>query len=61
MKAVLGMWVALTSYFQLMVTRPKIDLRKDSGSVHLIEQILDLREGVLILDGHIIKLTVICT
>ena len=30
------------SNLQLVVTRPKIDLRKDSGSVHLIEQILDL-------------------
>ena len=49
------------SNLQLVITCPKIDLGKDSGSVHLIEQILDLGKGVLVLNGAVIELAIIHT
>ena len=44
-----------------MISGPQIDLGEDSGSVQLVEQILDLGERILVLDGHFIQLTVIHT
>ena len=44
-----------------MVSGPQIDLGEDPGSVQLVEQILDLRERILVLDGHFIQLTVVHT
>lgn len=43
---------------QLVVSGPQIDLGEDSGSIQLVEQILALRERLLVLDGDLIQLTV---
>ena len=56
-----GLGNVCLSDHQLMVSCPKIDLGKDSGSVHLIEQILDLGKRILIFNGHVIQLAIIHT
>src|ERR1041385_5780722 len=47
------------SDLQLMISGPQINLGEDSGSVQLVEQILDLEERILVLDGHFIQLTLV--
>ena len=44
-----------------MISSPQIDLGEDSSSVQLVEQILDLGERILVLDGHFIQLKVVHT
>src|ERR1041385_7698828 len=46
---------------QLVVSGPQINLGEDSGSVQLVEQILDLGERILVLDGYFVQLTVVHT
>ena len=49
------------SNLKLMISRPKVNLGENSGSVHLIKQIFNLGKMVLILYGYIIQLAVIHT
>ena len=44
-----------------MITGPKVDLGKYLGSIHLIKEIFNLGQRVLVLDGDVIELTVIHT
>ena len=43
----------------LMVSRLQVNLQKYLGSSYLIEQVIDPREWVMVLDGHFFKLAVI--
>ena len=43
----------------LMVPKLQVNLGKDLGSSYMIEQVIDPREWVSVLDGHFVKLTVI--
>jgi hypothetical protein len=45
----------------MMVSHAKINLGESTGSIHLIEQILNLGQGILIFDGYFVELLVIHT
>ena len=49
------------SNLMLMVSGPKVNLGEYLGSVHLIKHIFNLGKRILILNGHVIQLTVIHT
>ena len=43
----------------LMVPGSYVNILKDFGSSHLIEQVIDPREWITVLDSHFVQLTVI--
>ena len=43
----------------LIVSRSQVNIQKDLGSSYFIEQVIDPREWVSVLDGHLVKLAVI--
>ena len=49
------------SHLQLVITGAKVNLGEDTGSTELIKKILNLGQGVLILDGYVIQRTVVHT
>ncbi|KAK4729331.1 hypothetical protein R3W88_022319 [Solanum pinnatisectum] len=49
------------SYSQLMIARSEIYLRKTSGTLKLIEEIINSQKRILILDSNLVQLTVIYT
>jgi len=55
------LWNITLSYSQLMIARSEVYLRKTSGTLNLIEKIINSRKWILILDSNLIQLTVIYT
>src|ERR1044072_8533661 len=49
------------SYSDLVVSRLKIDLRKDYSPTQLIHEVVYTREWILVLDGYLVKLPVVHT
>ena len=54
-----SLWDILLSYFQLMVSRSDVNLGENTRSLQLVEQIVDSRERILILDSHLIQFPVV--
>jgi hypothetical protein len=51
-------YVALSD-FQLLISQSKIDLREHTRTTELIEQIINPRQRVLVLDGNLVQGTII--
>jgi CBS domain containing-hemolysin-like protein len=51
--------ISALSDFQLMIYRSKIDLREHTRTTELIEQIINPRQRVLVLDSYLIQGTII--
>ena len=45
--------------FQLMIIRAEINLKKISGTSNLIKEIVNVGQWVLVLNGHLVQLTII--
>ncbi|CAA0840525.1 Unknown protein, partial [Striga hermonthica] len=46
---------------QLMIARTQVDIRKDAGSSQLVEEILNARKGILVLDCKSIQFPIVNT
>ncbi|KAK4734393.1 hypothetical protein R3W88_008654 [Solanum pinnatisectum] len=54
-------WDVTFSHFQLMISRYEVYLRETSGTLKLVEKVMNSRKGIFILYGDLVQLVVIDT
>ena len=54
-----SLWHIRCPYFQLMITGSQVNLREDTNTLSLIEQVINARNGILVLISYLVQLPVV--